>query len=74
MTYIVRVTHPGLTDPSPREFNLDNWWDWEAFSKLMESCINPAGVTHLYEGEAIVIECLERDDSSPSKERRAGYV
>ena len=74
MTYIVRVTHPGLTDPSPREYNLDNWWDWEAFENLLHNTVNASGVSHLYEGEAIVIECLERDDSSPSKERRAGYV
>ena len=40
----------------------------------MTHTINAASVAHLYEGQAITIECLKRDDSQVSEERRDAFV
>ena len=74
MTFVVRVTHPALADPEPREYNLDLPWDLEAFEHLLTNTVDPSGVMHLYQGDAIVIECVERDDSDISQQRRDVFV
>jgi hypothetical protein len=74
MTYIVRVTNPALANPEPREFDIDQWWDWEELQQLLTGTMDVSGIAHLYEGEKIVIECVKRDDSSVSEERRDAFA
>ncbi len=74
MTFIVRFTHPALADPEPREYDLDQPKDWEDFENTVSNCVNAPSAVHLYEGQAIIIECIRRDDSKVSQERRDVFV
>lgn len=66
MVMLIKYENPTLVNPMPRVYNLDNPRDREELERLLD--ITLLHVEHLHTGEALVIECLDREDDDDNTE------
>ncbi len=60
MTYRVRVSHGAMARPA-EVYDLDEPEGWRAMEGFLD-LLTMDSIVHLYEGESVTIECIERDD------------
>lgn len=66
MTMLIKYENPTLVNPMPRVYDLDNERDLEQIDKIADMLYHY--LIHLHTGEALVFECLDRDDDEPESD------